>query len=89
MYKFRDTQGLEDFLLDTLGVEFLIPSSNPGEVAYFHNGDKMTVNVETGEIDWEPISPGNMFTSRLSLRFHQWFGKGIIETIKKDRRILQ
>lgn len=78
MYRFRNIQGLEDFLLETLDEKFIIPSSNSEEIVFFHNGDKMTVNTNTGVIDWEPIKPGDMFTSKLSLRFHQWFGKGII-----------
>lgn len=77
MYKFREANGIEDFLLNSLGVDLIIPSSEP-EIVFFQNGDKMTVNVETGELIWEPIQPGEMFTSKLSLRIHQWFSKGII-----------
>ena len=77
MYTFREANGIEDFLLNSLGVDLIIPSSEP-EIVFFQNGDKMTVNVETGELIWEPIQPGEMFTSKLSLRIHQWFSKGII-----------
>lgn len=77
MYKFREIKGIEDFLLNSLGVDLVVPSSEP-EIVFFQNGDKMTVNTETGELIWEPIQPGEVFTSKLSFRFHQWFSKGII-----------
>ena len=78
MYKFRETNGVEDFLLNSLGIDLVISSSSEDEIVFFQNGDKMTVNTETGELVWEPIYPGEMFTSKLSMRIHQWFSKGII-----------
>lgn len=81
MYKFRETNGIEDFLLNSLGVDLIVPSPSKEEIVFFQNGDKMTVNTETGELLWEPIHPGEMFTSKLSLRIHQWFSKGIIVPI--------
>lgn len=78
MYKFRETGGVEDFLLNSLGVDLIVPSSSETEIVFFQNGDKMTVNTETGELVWEPIQPGEAFTSKLSMRIHQWFSKGII-----------
>lgn len=78
MFKFRNVQNLEDFLMKSCGKELTIPSASKNEVVLFQNGDKMTVNLETGELQWEPVIPGEAFTSRLSLRLHQWFGKGII-----------
>lgn len=82
MFKFRNVRNLEDFLMKSCGKELRIPSASENEVILFHNGDKMTVNLETGELEWEPVIPGEMFTSRLSLRLHQWFGKGIIVPVK-------
>lgn len=82
MFKFRNVQNLEDFLMESCGKELRIPSASKNEVVLFQNGDKMTVSLETGELQWEPVIPGEMFTSRLSLRLHQWFGKGIIVPIK-------
>lgn len=79
MFKFRNIEDIETFLLESLGTELLIPSNKANEAVFFHNGDKMTVNITTGEVIWEPIKSGDMFTSRLSLRLHQWFGKGIID----------
>lgn len=85
-YKFRDTiNDLETFLLCNLGPELLIPSSNSDEAIFFQNGDKMTINLITREMVWEPIKPGEMFNSKLSLRLHHWFGKGIITPIKIDQ----
>lgn len=78
MYKFRNVQDLETFLLDSLGVDLIIPSAAPDEITFFSNGDKMTVNTSIGKLLWEPIKPGDMFTSKLSVRFHSWWGKGII-----------
>lgn len=81
MYKFRETSGIEDFLLNSLGIDLVIPSFSKEEIVFFHNGDKMTVNTETGELVWEPVYPGEMFTSKLSMRIHQWFSKGIIVSV--------
>lgn len=78
MFKFRNVRNLEDFLMESCGKELRIPSASENEVILFHNGDKMTVNLETGEMEWEPVIPGKAYTSRLSLRLHQWFVKGII-----------
>ena len=78
MYKFHNVDKLEDFLLESVGTDMLIPSCEKDTICFFHNGDKMTINTVTGDMVWEPICPGKMFTSRLSLLFHKWFGKGII-----------
>lgn len=76
-YKFRETLEIEDFLIESLGVDLLIPSSEE-VLVFFHNGDRMTVNPRTRDLIWEPIHPGEISTSKLSFRLHQWFGKGII-----------
>lgn len=81
MYKFRNMQSIgniEDFMLSYIGIDLLIPSQGPDELTFFHNGDKLTVNTKTGKLLWEPLKPGEMATSKLSMRIHQWFGKGII-----------
>lgn len=77
-----NTDDVEDFVLNQLGVDLLIKSNNPDEIVFFSNGDRMTINPKEKTMDWEPIKPGEMFTSRLSLRLHQWFGKGHISPIK-------
>ncbi|MCM1214144.1 MAG: hypothetical protein NC548_06440 [Lachnospiraceae bacterium] len=84
LWKFRDIENLEDFLLDTVGIDYLLPGSNHNEVIYFANGDKMTIDLSTGKMNWEPIRPGSFSTSRLALRLHQWFGKGIIHPIDNE-----
>lgn len=78
MYKFKEVNGLREFLIKHLGEELIIQSQLKNEISFFQNGDKMTINTETGEMNWEPINPGKMFTSKLSLRIHQWFANGTI-----------
>lgn len=82
MYKFKNVNNVEDFLLETLGADLIIPSESKDEIVFFHNGDKMTVNTITGNMLWEPLKPGGIFTSKLSLRIHQWFSKEIIVPVK-------
>ena len=86
MYQFRNIDNIENFLLDTLGVDLIVPSrpESENEIVFFQNGDKMTVNTATGEMMWEPLKPGDMFTSKLSLRLHQWFSKGLIIPMSVD-----
>lgn len=84
MYKFIGIYNLEEFLLNQLGVEFLIPNihpNTPDELTFFHNGDKMIINLKLKTMIWEPIKQGDMFTSRLSMKFHQWFGNGYIKYV--------
>jgi len=84
MWQFRNVDGLEDFLLKNLGADHLLPGSTSDEAVYFMNGDKMTINLKTGEMIWEPIEPGSMATSRLSMKLHIWFGKGIIYPVNNE-----
>lgn len=84
LWQFQDIENLEDFLLDTVGVDYLLPGANSNEAIYFANGDKMTINLSTGKMNWEPIRPGSLATSRLALRLHQWFNKGIIRPIDNE-----
>lgn len=80
MFKFRNMDNVEDFLLEYLGVEYLLTKSihSANTLIYFHNGDKLTVYLDTKELEWEPLRPGVMSSSRLSMRIHQWLSKGII-----------
>ncbi len=81
-YQFRNIPDLETFLLEeALGIDLLIPSGATDELVFFHNGDRMTVNAKTGMMQWEPLNPGELATSKLSMRVHQWFAKGIIYKI--------
>lgn len=81
MYQFREVNGIREFLIEWFGEDLIIPSISENEISFFQKGDKMTVNTETGVMTWEPLKPGEMFTSKLSLRVHQWFAKGIIRPI--------
>lgn len=80
-WKFNSVSNLEDLLLNSIELELLLPSTSPGVLKYFHNGDKMTINLTTGAIEWEPIEPGSFTTSKLAIRFHQWFMKGLIHPV--------
>lgn len=86
MFKFCRVENLEDWLLnEQLGSELLIDHSDPNVLVFFSNGDKMTVHISERIMEWEPISPGSLSTSRLSMRLHQWYGKGIIKEIKEEK----
>ncbi len=82
MYKFNNISDVETFLLESLGTDLLLPGKSNNEAVFFHSGDKLTVDLKSGKFTWEPIEPGNMVTSKLSLRFHQWWGKGVISEVK-------
>ena len=83
MWKFQQTETLEDLLLSNLGDELIIPGGTDEQVIFFHNGDRLTVDLKTGITEWEPIKPGEFGSSRLSMRFHQWFGKGLIRPMNE------
>lgn len=78
---FNEGVDIEETLLNGIEDKYLLPSRNPELVEYFMNGDKMSINISTREMEWEPLYPGEMHTSKLSLRLHQWFAKGIISPV--------
>ena len=78
MYKFHNVDNLENFLLVNVGIDLVVPPYENNTICFSHNGDNMTINTVTGNMLWEPISPGKIFTSKLSLLLHRWFNKGII-----------
>lgn len=85
MYQFNYNGDLKKYLLEEqIGTELLIKNSLQTEdiLTFFSNGDKMVVNLTTKVMTWEPVCPGDPTTSRLSLRIHQWFIKGIIREVK-------
>lgn len=88
MYQFKyKGDELERFLIDEqLGVEFLIENAypDPNKLTFFHHGDRMTVDLPSGVMEWEPIEPGSFTSSKLVMRFHQWFVKWIIKEIKEE-----
>lgn len=81
MYQFREVNGIREFLIKRLGEDLIIPSPFENVISFFQNGDQLNVNTETGVMTWEPLKPGEMFTSKLSLRVHQWFANGTIRII--------
>ena len=83
MWKFKDKEGIEDFVLENLGVDFLIPSESPNILKYSENGDEMVIDTENGTLNWDIVHEPTMFSSKLSFRFHQWFGKGIIYPVNQ------
>ena len=78
MYKFSRIPDIKNFVINSIGTNLLIPSDDNNKLVFFQNGDKMTIDCLGNNLLWEPISQGDMFSSKLSLRLHQWFGKGII-----------
>lgn len=78
MWQFQNPEKVEKVLLDSLGTDYIIPGGSNDQTVFFHNGDKMTVDMKTGLMEWEPITPGSFTTSKLAMRLHQWFAKGII-----------
>ena len=79
-FKFKSTEGLNDFIVNNLGTDLILPeSTSPEVVEFFSNGDRMAINVKSGDIDWDPLNSGSLTTSKLSLRLHQWFSKGLIK----------
>lgn len=83
MYQFRTLRGqeLEDFLLDYIGIDAVIPSDNPDTVKFLHNGDTMEVNLATGEMSIDTIHPGELGGSKIMLRLHNWLWNGTITTV--------
>lgn len=61
-----------------------IKSDNPDNTVYFHNGDKLTVNVETGMAEYEPLVPGDFSHSKVTMRVHQWLMKGLLKAVEDD-----
>lgn len=77
-WKFKNTPDVEDFTLNSLGIDLLISAPEDDAICFYSNGDMMTIWPKEDKLIWEPLHPGEMSTSKLSLRLHQWFGKGII-----------
>lgn len=78
MWQFRNPGEVEDVLLNSIGTDYIIPGGSNDQTVFFHNGDKLTVDMKTGVAEWEPITPGSITSSKLAMRVHQWFAKGII-----------
>ena len=50
-----------------------------GTYEYFHNGDRMVVNLETRELIWDQLIAGSRSSSALAPKVLIWIGKGLIE----------
>ena len=84
-FKFRSPGEAQEILLDSLDTKLIIPndqSDDPNDVIYFANGDRLCVNMATGEGVYDPVHPGEAFSSRIAMKFHQWFAKGLITEVK-------
>lgn len=82
---FKDYVDIEDLVFRSLDDKDLLPPTNdPDVLEYFSNGDRMSVNVKTRELYWEPSIPGVLTTSKLSLRMHQWVGKSLLRHIEDE-----
>lgn len=83
LFEFANKENIEDFLLENLGTEYLLLTKpkNVYTLDYFHNGDRMSVDTKEGIIEWDPINPGEAATSKLNMKIHHWFYKGIIRPL--------
>lgn len=52
-----------------------------GTYEYFHNGDRMVVNLETRELIWDQLIAGSRSSSALAPKVLIWIGKGLIEYV--------
>lgn len=78
VYRLCYIGNIKDFLLQYLESDLLIPSLNDNELTFFKDGDKLAVNLDDGLIQYEPLNPHDMFHSKITMRFHQWLGKGLV-----------
>jgi len=74
-------EDIKSILHDTIGKDLRLPLASSEVAEYFHKGDRLSVNLKTGELCWDTVHPGEMFSSKLSLRLHQWLMKGLIVEI--------
>lgn len=81
-YKFNTTgEDLTSCLARSIPDSLRLPPEKDNCITYFHNGDRMDINIETGELVYDTVRPGNAFGSTLAMRLHQWFIKGVIRPV--------
>lgn len=83
-YRFSPGIDVEDVLLASFDTKLIMPNEpgdGPGTIRYFQSGDRMLVDPKNGMIEWDPIEPGRVTTSLLSMKLHFWFAKGMIRAI--------
>ena len=82
-YKFTNLreEDLLEHLYDCIPKEMEVPGEG-NTVRFTHNGDDMAIELDTGIVHWEPLKPGDISSSKLSMRLHQWFGKGLIRPLE-------
>lgn len=85
VYRF-DTErvsSIEGLILNEVGEQFILKEARGNDrVVIFHNGDRMDIDLTKGTMDYDTAAPGQLGHSKLSLRLHQWFGKGIIHIVQ-------
>lgn len=84
-WRFRHPEDVGDLIANDVGASFVLPKSegaDPDVIELFHAGDRMTINAATGEMEFDSVNPGAFATSRLSLKLHQWFAKGVIRPVE-------
>ena len=76
MWQFQNPEKVEEVLLDSLGTDYIIPGGSNDQTVFFHNGDKMTVDMKTGLMEWEPITPGALQPANSPCDFINGLRKG-------------
>lgn len=79
-FEFFDKSSARELLDTSISKNLMLKRSEADESedrvrTYFHNGDRLTVDLENGTLEWEPLDPGKLASSQLSMRIHQWLGK--------------
>lgn len=79
-FEFFDKSSARELLDTSISKNLMLKRSEADELddrvrTYFHNGDRLTVDLEAGTLEWEPLDPGKLASSQLSMRIHQWLGK--------------
>lgn len=87
MFRFFDKSGARELLDASIDRKLLLKRSEDDELAdrvrtYFHNGDRLTVDLDAGTLEWDPVEPGKLASSQLSMRVHQWLGKYKIQVMQ-------
>lgn len=82
LYQFRKNEDLETLLMESIPDDYMLPGKTNDEVVYFHNGDRMAINLQTGVMDFDTVHPGEMFHSRLQHCLNKWYARQIIHEIE-------
>ena len=82
LWKFNEGYDIHDLLRSNIPENLKLPGSQTDKIEYFSNGDRMTIDLANRELEYDSANPGSMASSRLSMKLHMWFSKGIISPIQ-------